>query len=398
MQKLKLFLIIGVFLFISLFLFSCNNNENNNEGYDGREFDISLNQDKSIIAKTVKVGSYYEMVIDGKGDAISFEAKGKVPWNTIAKKISKVTINEGINNIGSFYFNSLTLSTFFLPSTVAKIGANAFSDDVILYSFSSVEIDTNYQIYYYSQEKKVGYFAMIGDTPFIWKSYSFLFIGNSFTFRPNEADDPMVPKLFKNLASNLDIDVEVDWVVKSSYTLKKYADPSDEMGGIVEEKLTNNQYDFIILQEQSTTPINSYDAFNNAVGALVKRIHETQKDAQIYLYETWGSPTGIEGTKYETISEMELDLRNAYSNSAKSNEVNITYVGKAFTEVVEKEKDINIYASDNRHQNELGAYLSAATHLATMLNVDVTKATYYNSDANVCIKLLNIAYNVANGN
>ena len=64
---------------ISFTLFSCKSDEEEKTRYDGREFDISVKQDKSIIAKTVKVGHNFELTITGTGEAKTYDKKELVP-------------------------------------------------------------------------------------------------------------------------------------------------------------------------------------------------------------------------------------------------------------------------------------------------------------------------------
>ena len=54
---------------------------------------------------------------------------------------------------------------------------------------------------------------------------------------------------------------------------------------------------------------------------------------------------------------------------------------------------MSIYADDNRHQNGLGAYLSAASHVRSIFRVPVSGCTYYFDEAqkNECKSLLGIA-------
>ena len=377
----KMFFIITLLL-ASFLITSCGNNQNEdqkNTGYDGKVFDISLNQDKSVTLTSKKVGNNYEIEISGQGKTISYAKKEEVPWNILVKKVSRVTINNGVLDIGDYYFYSVNLDSYFLPESITSISEHSFANGTKIYSYNSELKNDNYEIYHYSDKyvDDSNYFVLINNYPLVCKNYRFLFIGNSFTYRDGTPENPKVPYYFEQIAQTLGIKVEVDFVIKGSHTLAKFANKSDEMGSIVETKLTTNQYDFVILQEQSTTPIESYDAFNNAVKALVKRIGETQTDCQIYLYETWGSETAIKSSKYETVAEMEKALKDAYYQSASENEVGITYVGSAFTYVYDNLKDINIYADDNRHQNNYGAYLSACMHLNSMLHIDVNGANYY---------------------
>lgn len=371
---------------------------NGNSGYDGREYDISTNQDGSLKAISTKDGNYYNLTISGEGSAIDYERKEAVPWNPIIKKIKSVTIEEGISNIGDYYFSSLPLDYFLLPSTVTSIKENSFNPTSKIYTKGSTLQDNENEIYYYSESKPSEngeYFYLLDGVPYVWDITSVMFIGNSFTYYPQSVTSPTVPMYFESIAESLNQDIEIDYVVKGSHTLTKFANPSDEYGKIVDEKLNNNQYDYVILQEQSTTPINNYNTFLSAVKKLKEKINSTQKDCEVILYETWGSPKAIEDGSFKTVGEMEEKLRKAYKDAGEETECKVHYIGQAFTYVYENEKDINIYYEDNRHQNEYGAYLSAACHVRSMFNIDVTKSTEYcGLDEAKCKTLLEVAKNI----
>lgn len=400
--------LISIFIIILsvALLTSCSKKPTTNN-YDGKVFDLSLNSDQSVTAITKKVGADYELEIKGNGEVKSFEAKKLVPWNAIAKKIINVVVEEGIENIGNYYFDSLTLSEYYLPSSVTKIEENSFNKDAVIYSYSTSKIETYCQnkIYYHSITKPSVdevYWHMVGNKPMVWRQYKMLFIGNSFTYYPTEmfsVENPAICSLLKDLASSMEIDVLADSVVKGAYTLKKFASSSDEMGKIVDEKLkTRSDYDFVILQEQSTTPYNDYNSFNSAVQTLVQKINNTQTNAKIVLYATWGYPAGVsEGSIFSSIASMEKALTDAYEKCASENDLQVNYVGKAFTYVYENYQDIKIYNdSDNRHQTYAGAYLSASVHLASLLGVNVENATFVgNLDENVARTLRQVAYQIS---
>lgn len=370
--------------------------------YDGRVFDISANNDGSLTAQSKKDGNYYSLTITGEGLAKDYTRKEEVPWNPIVKKISSVSITDGIKNIGDYFFNSLTLSEYILPASVSSVGDHSFNDGSIIYTFGDLLNNIDNDIYYYSETKPVSsgnYFYMDNGEPRIWilTSLSFLFIGNSFTYRGNNISDlthPEVPENFLKIATNMSLDVDIDFVVKGSHTLTKYANPEDEMGAIVESKLTTNQYDYVILQEQSTAPIDKYATFLAAVKKLKQRIDQTQDKCQTVLYETWGTPYNVsENPKSygETVGAMEEKLRSAYTDAGKEAGCLVNYIGKAFTYAYENEK-INLYASDNRHQNALGAYLSAACHIRSIFKIKVSGCTEYcGLNENECKTLLGIA-------
>lgn len=378
---------------LSVFIISCSNNDKPVQTYDGRVFDISEKQDKSLTVTSNKVEYNYTLTISGSGSGVDYKKKEEAPWNPICKKVKSVTINEGITHIGDYYFYSINQEYYVLPSTVTSVGDHTFNPDSIIYTYGG-ELNNIANVYYYSETKpsQTGkYFYMLDGVPHVWAVTSFLFIGNSFTYYPTGEATPAVPNYFQKIAENLNQEVNIDYVVKGSHTLTKFANTSDEMGSIVEQKLTTNKYDYVILQEQSTTPINNYNAFLTAVQKLKKRIDETQEKCKTVLYETWGSPTAIKGTTYATVGEMEAALREAYKNVGKECECQVDYVGKAFTYAYET-LNINIYYSDDRHQNNFGAYLSAAVHVKSIFNLKVTLCTEYcGLDETTCKALLDVA-------
>lgn len=376
-------------------LFSCG--ESKEQGYDGRTFDISAKGDKSLLLKTSMNGSFYDLTIEGEGEAKDYASKNAVPWNPIAKRVGKVEIKEGITNIGDYYFFAINLDQIFLPSTVVTVAEHSFKADTKVFSFGPEFENAPENVYFYKENKPAGkgnYFYMDGDTPHIYP-YStprFLFIGNSFTFRQGSEEDPAVPRYFKAIAKNLGQESEIDFVVRSSYTLTRYANATDELGKVVDQKLKNNKYDYVVLQEQSTTPINSFNNYRNAVISLKTKITQTQgKDCAVVLYETWGSPTGIQGTSYATVGAMEQALRTATESVAKEAGCRVHYIGKAFTYAYETEK-LPIYDTDGRHQSNVGAYLSAACHVRSFFSYNVSKCTDYCSlDAKQCQAMLKVA-------
>lgn len=397
------------FFVLALSIFSLcacgQNSSEQNASYDGREFDISLNQDGSLICKSVKEGNNYSLTISGSGASKDYERKELVPWNPIVKKVDKVTINEGITNIGDYFFNSLTLDFYVLPKTVISVGEHSFNKNSTIYTFGGELTNVENDVYYYSETKPTDngkYFYLEDGEITVWPvipatPVSFLFIGNSFTYKGDYGtpENPEVPAYFKKLANNLNIEVNVDYALKGSHTLTKFADPTDEMGKIVEQKLTTNQYDYVILQEQSTTPINNYNTFVAAVKKLKARINQTQTKCETVLYETWGTPsnTASDPKSYgATPGEMEAKVRTAYTNAGEEAGCKVNYIGKAFTYAYET-SHIDIYnAEDHRHQNGLGAYLSAACHVRSFFKTKMSHVTdYCGLSENECKTLLSIA-------
>ena len=393
--------ILIVFLLISILITtSCGTkDEDKHNNYDDVTYDISINQDNSLTAHLLKVGNEYTLTINGTGKGKSFNKKEEVPWNPVVKKITQVFINDGITSIGDYYFSSIALKQIILPKSVRRIEDNSFNSITELYSYNTEVDNAKYNnIYYYSENELTtngNYFHVVNDQIVLWKIIKLLFIGNSFTYRPGTTDNPFIPYAFMELGKKAGLNLQVDSVVMGSYTLAKFINPSDSMGAIVNQKLDdNNDYDYIILQEQSTTPINSYNGFETAVGKFVTKVKETQDHAKIILYETWGSPGGLSSANCKTIEEMEDKLRKAYADCGDKYNLQVNYVGKGFTHVYKNYPDINLYDADERHPSYEGAYLSSCIHLISIFGLDITNVDFKYSLGDKASLLRRIAMDV----
>ena len=218
---------------------------------------------------------------------------------------------------------------------------------------------------------------------------SVLFVGNSFTFYND------MPVIAQNLGNSLGMKLSIDSVTKGSQKLIDTASSTDELGAEFDEKL-KTPFDYFILQEQSTTPVNNYDTFNSGVQAMKNKILAAQPNAKIYLYATWAYTAMT--NQGETIPEAESRIREAYHRCGQANNLPVVDVGKAFTHAYNNNKDIYLYGSDDKHPSYEGSYLSAATHVASIFNVDIREASFLGSvNAKVSSTLCDIAYNVAKG-
>ena len=379
--------IVSAFFVVAIGLCSSScGNPKENTGYDGKEFDISVAQDNSVKASLKKVGTNFELTISGSGEVLSYERKELVPWNAISKKINKVDIKDGITNIGDYFFYSTNIEEFYIPSSIKNVEENSFSSQAKVYSYSTepIEVSGENQIYILSETKPSvygEYWHMVGATPVVWDMYKIMFIGNSFTFFPSDlfsVENPAICALTKEIASSIGIELDVDFVVKGAHTLKKFANENDEMGSIVDTKLkAASDYDYVVLQEHSTTPVNDYKSFSGGVESLLNKINKTQKDCKVYLYATWGFPSGVSETSvFSSVSKMEELIRNAYHKCGEELSLPVSDIGEAFTYVYENHQNISLYGSDDKHQSYEGAYLSSCVHVANMFKVDVREVSF----------------------
>ena len=390
--------LLSLIFFMGFLGISTSCSQEINTGFDGKVYDISLNNDASVNALISKISGGYNITISGNGKIKDFSEENKTPWYSIGPKIKEVEIEEGITSLGDNIFSDINLSYFYLPSTLTEVSETSFAKGETLYSYATTEIinSANYNVYYYSENRPTDtsktYFHVVEGAPVTWilSTMNALFIGNSFTFYND------IPKLTENIAQNIGYDLICDSITKGSHTLEKFADENDEMGKLVDEALKGTKkYDYIILQEQSTRSYSNYNSFKNGVDKLVDKIEEYQPDAEIRLYETWGFEEEAKAKKW-TVPEMEDEIAKRYEDAGRDKNLKIHYVGEAFSIVYDKYKDINLYdANDNKHPSYAGSYLSALVHLGSLFNADVRVTTFDGElDEKTADTLKQVAYDV----
>lgn len=75
------------------------------------------------------------MLISGKGKMQNYTAYEETPWSDYRDMIEKITIDEGVTNVGSYAFNDCTeLYAVSLARTCTRIGSHAFSGCKRLYT------------------------------------------------------------------------------------------------------------------------------------------------------------------------------------------------------------------------------------------------------------------------
>lgn len=185
-----------------------------------------------------------------------------------------------------------------------------------------------------------------------------LMLGNSFTFYND------MPKV---LAALLHCEV-VAHTRGGAYLAEQY-NPETAIGASTLRSLKEEQWDYVILQEQSKAPVASQNAYHNSVDILCRLIREN--GAKPIIYATWSYREGSEklsatGMTYE---EMDESMYSSFHNAAKQNNALIADVGKMFTAV---RSIINLYQPDDYHPTEAGSVIAAHT-IAAVIMADLAK-------------------------
>lgn len=195
------------------------------------------------------------------------------------------------------------------------------------------------------------------------KQIRVLFVGNSYTYYND------MPDLFREKAEKLEYDASVASVTKGGYYLKAFADPQDEYGQILRQTVEGQEYDVVVLQDQSCNPIQDREGFLTAIGAL-KSLLEKQT-THFVLYATWGRKEGC-----PKLEELELTnetmtqaLAEGYQEAADRYGMKIAHVGRAFSAFRKVFPDVDLYNEDLSHPSVEGSNLAAETILKTVIGL-----------------------------
>ena len=180
-----------------------------------------------------------------------------------------------------------------------------------------------------------------------------LFVGNSYT----TAND--LPGTLQALAaaSNTKPDLVVDEVTVGGATLQGHLS-----GGTAVPKIRGSDWDFVVLQEQSQTPLEAYgrhDRFYPAVRGFVPVIREN--DSIPMLFMTWQRPD----TPFEA-----KEWIDSYLFVGKQTGCEVAPAGIAFERAKRAIPGWNPYADAGGHPTPAGTYLAACTFYAAVFDRD----------------------------
>ena len=203
------------------------------------------------------------------------------------------------------------------------------------------------------------------------KTYKILFVGNSYTYYNN-----MPTQYFAEIMKAAGYKVRVMSLTKGGWTLMNSSNAQDELGKQVDSILKNQEFDFVVLQEQSMTPAVNTGSFYSGVKRLDKKIRES--GATPVLYATWGSKQGSgDLTACDLTAEtMTWKLAAAYETMGNTLDIPVAHVGLAFWDIVQNHRNIALHDPDMSHPSPEGSYLAALTIFARITGIDPTTVDY----------------------
>ena len=214
---------------------------------------------------------------------------------------------------------------------------------------------------------------MINKMPDFYKEQNVFFIGNSYTYYNH------LSLMFKGICESVGMTVNVDSITSSGKNFEYMLNESTTEHIEMVYKLSQTDFDYVFIQEQSIRPITAYSTFRTTAEELVDLIHSYCPNAKVILYETWARENGnsfyTENPTY-TYKSMQKELCDAYTNVGTDLGLKVSYAGVGFYISHESNNGIQLYQSDLTHPSPAGTYLAALIHASTIYGFNPNKVDY----------------------
>jgi len=173
-----------------------------------------------------------------------------------------------------------------------------------------------------------------------------LFIGNSYTSRNQ------LPRLLSDLAAAAEhpTRVEFDLIFAGGASLKRHWN-----AGIAQQRLANQSWNYVVLQEQSTLPVKNPGRYHENVRLFAPEI--ARRGAKTALYLTWSR---------QKAPETQDRITRAVEEIAAEIGAVVVPVGPAWHAAMARHIDIALYTEDGSHPTAAGSYLAACIFLVRL--------------------------------
>lgn len=191
-----------------------------------------------------------------------------------------------------------------------------------------------------------------------------LFIGNSYTYYHD------MPQTVQAIAATQHVKLAFTAFTPGGSRLVQHLNNPE-----VIEAIKKGDWDFVVLQEQSSAPAYSTmqvaQTVYPAAFSLDSLIHAYNQKAKVIFYMTWGHKDGCQRPMenyplIDTYKGMQERLKISYLEMAYQNNAWCAPVGMAWQQVREERPDYILYWPDRSHPSPLGSYLAANVIFTTL--------------------------------
>ncbi len=167
-----------------------------------------------------------------------------------------------------------------------------------------------------------------------------LFLGNSYTASYGGMDQILTDLTTAAFEEQV---LEADNVTSGGYTLEMHWN-----NPVTIEKIESGNWDLVILQEQSTRPVDNPELMYQYADSLCNLIRDNGAEPAFFM--TWAR---------EYDPDMIEPLAAAYNYCGTNFNSAVIACGRAFQKCKEDYPNIGLYSGDGSHPNQCGAYLAA---------------------------------------
>jgi PKD repeat protein len=203
-----------------------------------------------------------------------------------------------------------------------------------------------------------------------------LFIGNSYTSFNN------LPLLVQNLSTSAGKTLNIDSNVPGGYLISSHLNDETTLS-----KISQGNWDYVILQEQSQIPTIDYYRYNDmypAMTDLKSVIEQYNPCAKIITYMTWGrrfggqqcDPSGTYCSPvFANFNHMQDSLTSAYLEISEQLNIQCAPVGVTWQNIL-NDTTLVLHSGDNSHPNIDGSYVAALTIFSSIWKQSSFGLTY----------------------
>lgn len=210
-----------------------------------------------------------------------------------------------------------------------------------------------------------------------------LFLGNSYVYYND------LPAILTNLALSGGHDLFVDSITKGGSMLSEFLSEDSDLCNTLADKLGDEKWDFIVLQEQSQVPANLQkrkELMYPSIRLLNKKIEDN--GGKTVLFMTWGRHFGDFENGFENFESMQESLKVGYTIISQEIKALLAPVGIAWSKAKMIDDNIALWVEDGSHPSIMGTYLTACVFYALFLKESPVGLKYNSGLPTETVKLL----------
>jgi PKD repeat protein len=205
---------------------------------------------------------------------------------------------------------------------------------------------------------------------------SVLFIGNSYTSYNN------LPQLVQSLSTSAGKTLNIDSSIPGGYLMSSHLNDATTFA-----KISQGNWDYVVLQEQSQIPTIDFYRDNDmypAMTDLKALIEQYNPCAKIITYMTWGrryggqqcDPSGTYCSPvFANFNQMQNSLTSAYLEISEQLNVQCAPVGVVWQNILNNSTNV-LHSGDNSHPNIDGSYVAACTIFSSIWKQGASGLSY----------------------